>query len=80
MDVWVVRKGCWDDRHVVGVYSSIEAVIAAHPVRPARPRTPLMAERPGGWQPVGASGDTWSNGLDWDDAMDADRYTVPGRA
>ena len=72
--VWVVECGCYEDRCVVGVYSSIDKVKEAFPPREANPQTRSSFERPGGWResPSGR----WSNGLDYDDAMSAQSMIV----
>jgi hypothetical protein len=65
MKVYVVEKGVYEARHIAGVYATIEAAIAAHPV----PREPKVFpyERAGGWQREGESQICWWNGLDGDD-------------
>jgi hypothetical protein len=67
--VWVVEQGVYEQRGVEGVYASLEAAIADHPVRAPRP-TPYYhrwpTEREGGWQLQNDG--SWSNGLDHDSA------------
>ena len=82
MKVWVVENGCYSDRYVVGVYDSIEAVIADNPV-PESPRHRDRGDffRPGGWQPEERFGDereSWSNGLDWEGYLRATCFEVNG--
>lgn len=80
MKVYILEQGCYDSLHVVGVFSSIERAMEASPVRLPKQSTivdwlaykdgtgphPSTIEREGGWQKT--DDDTWSNGLDWDDA------------
>lgn len=67
MKVYVVERGCYEERYVAGIYSSVEAALAAHPLpREGVNKGPGSAERPGGWQSTGDG--RWSNGLDWDEA------------
>jgi hypothetical protein len=81
-DVWVVEQAVYSDRHVVGVYATIEDVIAAHPVPDVPPDVVL---RPGGWHRYGGpdweiydngQDREWWNGLDYRDCMTAVRFTV----
>ena len=63
--VWVAEKGCYEDRFLQGLYESAAAAMAANPI-PVDP-DPRDVHRPGGWQE--ADDGTWSNGLDWDEAV-----------
>lgn len=67
--VYVVEEGAYEQRHVAGVYESVESAIAAHPIPddfkyPARPDVG-NGSRQGGWQKH-EQWDIWDNGLDWD--------------
>lgn len=57
LTVWVAEQGVYEDRYVVGVYSSAEKAMAAHPL-PQRPTRESKWERDG-WG-------NWTNG-GWDD-------------
>lgn len=80
--VYVVEQGMYSSCGVIGVYVSAEAAMAAHPIPanysyPDQP-TASNASRRGGWRPDTYSepGHRWSNGLDWEDAMDVTRYEL----
>lgn len=85
MTVYIVETGCYEQRGVAGVYASVEAAMAAHPIPadykfPAKPSA-YNHSRPTGWtqHEWAHSGQTfvrWSNGLDWDDAADITPYEV----
>lgn len=88
MIVWVVENGVYSSRYIEGVYDSIEAVIAHHPVPDPPPPTTLGSSsllRPGGWQPedAGKPDGPWTNGLDWSYLLRAEPIEVqtmpPGR-
>lgn len=71
--VYVVVQGCDSNQDVIGVYSSPERAMEAHPVR--KPRHP--EERDGGWQPdVYAERQSWYNGLDWEAAETIERFEL----
>lgn len=74
MKVYVVESGCYTNRSISGVYSSVEAAIAANPI-PANYPYPVVpsasnASRPTGWVCTDSEFNTWYNGLDWDDAKE----------
>ena len=73
MKIYVVEKGCYESRHISGVYASLEAAIRAHPIPPNQ----VYPEgyRGGGWK-YNADFSEWNNGLDWDDAAIVTEYEV----
>lgn len=80
MKVYVVETGCYEDRCVSGVYATLEAAMAAHPVRDPIPKEQQRGsthERPGGWQ-LSTDGRDWQNGLDWSDHATITAYDVEG--
>jgi hypothetical protein len=72
MKVYVVQSGCYDSEYIAGVYCSVEAAIAKHPV-PAKDRNRV---RDGGWQKDRWG--VWSNGYDWDECDTITEYEVLG--
>lgn len=77
MRVYVVVSGLYEDQAVEGVYATPGAAMEAHPVtRAARPRGAWNIERGGGWQRH--DDETWTNGLDWQDAKQIQGHDVVG--
>jgi hypothetical protein len=60
MKVYLVHKGEYDGRRVVGVFSSLEKAMAAYPK--------------GNWQYVDT--DWWGNGLNFDDAASIEAHEL----
>jgi hypothetical protein len=80
MRVWVAERGCYSGRSVVGVYATAQAAMDDNPI-PENYKYPTVptasnASRRGGWR-QDADG-WWSNGLDWDDAVDIEPYELQG--
>lgn len=63
MKVWILERGCYEEKYVVGLYVSSDLAIRENPVV-IGPKTTVI--RPGGWQ-QDKSGN-WDNGLDWSQA------------
>lgn len=65
MRVYVLETGCYEQQGVAGIFTSVEAAVAASPIREG-----ATVLRPGGWKPDDAPGfeGHWNNGCDWDDA------------
>jgi hypothetical protein len=64
MKVYLVHKGEYDGRRVVGVFSSLEKAMAAYPK--------------GGW-PHHNGDSWWGNGLNFDDAASVEAYELDPR-
>lgn len=60
--VYVVEEGLYEDRHVQGVYESLEIAKAACPVSKD------------GWEQV--TDRLWANGLDWEDHRYIEVYEI----
>lgn len=67
MEVWIAEQGCYEDRHVSGVYATADAAVAAHPIPEPVPAHNRMARRDPGW--VEDTNGDWNNNLDWDAAV-----------
>lgn len=62
MTVYVLEMGCYEDRHVVGVYSTPELA---------------MGDAKGVWTLAEYGGMlSWQNDLDWDDSATVTGYAV----
>ncbi len=74
--VYVVEQGCYSSRGVIGVYATAEAAMEDLPI------TEMMLKRypKARWHQWDQAepNQRWSNGCDWDDAMDIARYEVHG--
>lgn len=68
--VYVMEQACYSNRRIAGIYRTLEGAMGAHPV----PDRSENVERPGGWLQDETNQDTWSNGLDWDEAKDITRH------
>lgn len=62
MKVWVVEQGTYSEREIVGVYRTLDKMLAAHPSDKWRK----------------ADDGYWENGLEWDDACIASCWEVKG--
>lgn len=76
--VYVAEQGCYSSRGVVGVYESPEAAMADLPVTDEMRKSWPDA----GWHADSYSepGHSWSNGCDWESAIDVTRYELSGES
>ena len=72
--VYVVEQGCYSNRGIIGVYDSPESAMADNPITKDTIRRYPKAK----WEQKedGEIGYWWSNGCDWDDAVDITRFEV----
>ena len=67
MEVYVVERGCYEDRHILGIYATVELAMGACPGKKWT-RT-VWAHHPK-WPDVSevTHHQTWENELDWNEA------------
>lgn len=66
--VWVAERGCYDSRHIVGIFDSPERAMGAFPglwTKTTWTHYPNWPRLDGVTHWV-----SWSNGLDWDDLVE----------
>jgi len=84
MKVYVCETGCYENRGVSGVYVSLEAAIAEHPIPGDFPYqdepTDADHSRRGGWiKKAYHDGESyWTNQLDWDWCAEIHEYELVG--
>lgn len=76
MKVYVVEQGAYENQHIAGIYTTVDAAMQAHPL-PTRLPSHTRVIRLGGWQKTEYDG-YWSNGLDWEDSATISKYDLEG--
>ena len=70
LSVWVLEQGCYNDRGVLGVFSTVQRAMEAYPSRKGWNRGSASSVLGAGKNVI------WSNGLDWEDAMRLSEYSL----